>query len=203
VMTSFNQTPFGLLGWGLSWLASAVFFNHSNYYTHSTTVADWGFAHGGRRAFGQPMYRAGNGFNQPHNGFYGGNRPAVGYNRPPVQQAFNHMQPAVNTSRPAYGSNFYGGNSYNRVDSFHGSQPQQAYRAPEMASFQNHSFSNKDFSNKGFSNKGFSGSSFKAPKSSGGGFHPFGGGGGGGHAPKMSGGGHSGGGGHLFGKHHG
>ena len=52
-MNAFSQTPFGLLGWGLSWLASAILFNHSNYYSHSTTVADWGFPHGGRRAFSQ------------------------------------------------------------------------------------------------------------------------------------------------------
>ena len=50
-MTAFTHTPWGWLGWGLNWLAQAVLFNHSNYYSHSTTVADWGLPHGGPRAF--------------------------------------------------------------------------------------------------------------------------------------------------------
>lgn len=51
-MNAFDQTPFGWIGWGLNWLAHAVFFNHSTYFTHSGTVADWGFPHGGPRAYG-------------------------------------------------------------------------------------------------------------------------------------------------------
>jgi hypothetical protein len=174
-MAGFNQTPFGLLGWGLSWLSQAVLFNHANYFSHSSTVADWGFAHGGGRAFSQPGYRAGSGFGQARGGYYAGNRPSAGYGRPPVQQAYNHMQPALNTGRVAYGSSFYGG--ANRSGAFYGNQ--QAYRAPAAASYAGH----------GFGSKGFSGSSFKAPHSSGGGFHLFGGG-------------HSSGGGHGSGKHH-
>ncbi len=163
-MNAFSQTPFGLLGWGLSWLASAILFNHSNYYSHSTTVADWGFSHGGRRAFSQPaMSRQGNGFNQARGGYnngygqgfhgtqgyagYGSNRPGVGYNRP-VQQAYNHVQPAFNSSqgygRPAYGSSFYGGSARgfgNSPGAFYGgSQP--AYRAP-AASFRTMSFAQR------------------------------------------------------------
>jgi hypothetical protein len=49
--TAFMHTPFGLLAWGLDWLAHSVLFHGSNYYSHSTTVADWGFPHGGPRAF--------------------------------------------------------------------------------------------------------------------------------------------------------
>src|ERR1700691_3903892 len=70
LMTAFNRTPFGFVGWGLSWLAQAVLFHQSSYFSHSTTVADWGFAHGGRRAF------AANGFNRNPGG-YGSRR---GYN---------------------------------------------------------------------------------------------------------------------------
>jgi hypothetical protein len=217
LMTAFNRTPFGFIGWGLSWLASAVLFHQSNYFTHSTTVRDWGFAHGGRRYFSQggTMARGygagGYGQNRGYNSAYGqgfarspqgysGSRPAEGYNRP-VQQAYNHMQPAVNTTqqygRPAYGS------------SFNGSRPgtygvsQQAYRAPAAASFQRNDFAQRS-SPAPFGGKSFAGSSYKAPHE--GGFHPFGGGhseksfGGGG---KSFGGGHSGGGGHhFFGKHH-
>ncbi len=78
-MAAFNNTPFGWLGWGLNWLAQAVLFNHANYFSHSTTVADWGFAHGGRRAFSQPgtMYGRSNGFNRGP-GNYG--QPRGGYN---------------------------------------------------------------------------------------------------------------------------
>jgi hypothetical protein len=216
-MNAFSHTPFGLLGWGLSWLASAILFNHSNYYSHSTTVADWGFPHGGRRAFSQPaMSRGGNGFNQARGGYntgygqgfrgtqgYASNR--VGYNRP-VQQAYNHVQPAINTSRPAYGSSFYGGTarSFGNGGAY-GSQP--AYRAP-AASFQSREFAQRSTGafGGGYGSKGFNGFSGKQ-EHSGGGFHLFGGGGG--HAPKSFGGGgksfgggHSGGGGHGGGKHH-
>jgi hypothetical protein len=224
LMTAFNRTPFGFIGWGLSWLASAVLFHQSNYFTHSTTVADWGFAHGGRRYFSQggTMARGygagGYGQNRGYNSAYGqgfarspqgysGSRPAEGYNRP-VQQAYNHMQPAVNTTqqygRPAYGSSFNG----SRPGSYGVSQ--QAYRAPAAASFQRNDFAQRS-SPAAFGGKSFAGSSYKAPHE--GGFHPFGGGhseksfGGGGKSfgggGKSFGGGHSGGGGHhFFGKHH-
>jgi hypothetical protein len=227
-MNAFSHTPFGLLGWGLSWLASAILFNHSNYYSHSTTVADWGFPHGGRRAFGQPaMSRQGNGFNQARGGYntgygqgfhgtqgyggYGSNRPGVGYARP-GQQAYNHVQPAINTSqqfgRPAYGSSFSGSPARgfgNSPGGFYGNS-QPAYRAP-AASFQNREFAQRSPGGIGgaYGSKGFNGFSGK-PEHSGGGFHLFGGGGG--HAPKSfgggghSGGGHSGGGGHGSGHHH-
>ena len=49
-MTAFSSTPWGWLAWGLSWLTQAVLFNHSNYYSNSNTVADWGFPYGGLRA---------------------------------------------------------------------------------------------------------------------------------------------------------
>ena len=49
---AFERFPFGWLGWGLDWLANDVLFNHRGYYTHSTTVADWGLPHGGPRAYG-------------------------------------------------------------------------------------------------------------------------------------------------------
>jgi hypothetical protein len=222
LMTAFNRTPFGFIGWGLSWLAQAVLFHQSSYFSHSTTVADWGFPHGGRRygagGYGHGGYNSayGRGFARSPQG-YAGSRPAEGFNRGyqtagvgyarPVQQAYNHMQPAINTSqgygRPGYGSSFYGsrpGSAYG------GSQP--AYRAP-AASFQRNDFAQR--SSQGFGGKSFAGFSSKAPHE--GGFHPFGGGhsqksfGGGGKSfgggGKSFGGGHSGGGGHhFFGKHH-
>jgi hypothetical protein len=49
--TAFAHSPFGLLAWGLDWLAHAVLFHGSTYYSHSITVRDWGLPHGGPRAF--------------------------------------------------------------------------------------------------------------------------------------------------------
>jgi len=49
---AFDRFPFGFLSWGLDWLGQAVLFNHDGYYTHSYSVADWGFPHGGPRAYG-------------------------------------------------------------------------------------------------------------------------------------------------------
>lgn len=71
-LTAFTRMPWGLLAWGLSWLAQAVLFHNTNYYSHSTTVADWGLPHGGLRA----ASRAGAG-NRYH-GFGGGYRPGAG-----------------------------------------------------------------------------------------------------------------------------
>ena len=42
-MNAFMSTPWGWLGWGLDWLAHSVLFNHGSYFTHSSSVADWGF----------------------------------------------------------------------------------------------------------------------------------------------------------------
>jgi Protein of unknown function (DUF3300) len=221
-MTAFSQTPFGLLGWGLSWLAQTILFNHATYFSHSATVHDWGFAHGGRPAFagfnrGEGGYGRG-GYNAGYRQEFGRGPQGFGSNRPeparPVQQAYNHMQPAVNTAygRPAYGSSFAGGGYNNRPQGFYGNS-QPVYRAP-AAGFQNREFAQRSSTPFGnaFGNKGYSG--YKAPSS--GGFHLFGGGhsekgfGGGGKGfgggksfgggGKSFGGGHSGGGGH--GHHH-
>jgi hypothetical protein len=222
LMTAFNRTPFGFIGWGLSWLAQAVLFHQSSYFTHSTTVADWGFAHGGRRYFSQggTMARGygagGYGQNRGYNSAYGrgfaqqgysGSRPAEGFNRGyqtagvgyarPEQQAYNHMQPAVNTTqqygRPGYGSSFYG----NRPGTSYGAG-QQAYRASAPASFQRNDFAQRSSAG-AFGGNSFAGSSMKAPHT-GGGFHPFGGG----HSEKSFGGGSKsfGGGGKSFGGGH-
>jgi len=48
---AFEHTPFGLLAWGLDWLANSILFDHGAWCSHSTTLADWGLPHGGPRAF--------------------------------------------------------------------------------------------------------------------------------------------------------
>jgi hypothetical protein len=110
-MAAFEHTPWGWLGWGLSWLADSVLFNHSNYSTHSASVNDWGFPRGGPRAHGwggnpgpghpQPYTRAGGGYDnrrgsdypQPGNRFNQGGDNGLNRGEP---------HPAFGTTHPAY-----------------------------------------------------------------------------------------------------
>jgi hypothetical protein len=101
VISAFSSTPFGLLAWGLDWLGQNLLFNHSDYYSHSDSVRDWGLPYGGPRAhwashrdfagynrgygrgYGQGFNRAGN-YNRGYQSGYnraGYNRNQQGYNR--------------------------------------------------------------------------------------------------------------------------
>ncbi|MGA7342902.1 MAG: DUF3300 domain-containing protein [Terracidiphilus sp.] len=121
-LEAFEHMPFGWMGWGLSWLTHSILFNHAAYYTHSATVADWGFPHGGARVFGgrgMPgngysagrQYNRGNAYEAARGGNFvrrayqpgetrgnNGFQPGSGYTHPemPGQQAYNRMpqQPA-------------------------------------------------------------------------------------------------------------
>jgi uncharacterized protein DUF3300 len=100
-MNAFMTTPWGLLGWGLDWLAHAVLFNHSSYFTHSNSVADWGFPHGGPRAYpGTPQLVHG-GYGGVHNAY------ARSYGRPEFNdrasdyRASNYRAYGQGFSRPA------------------------------------------------------------------------------------------------------
>jgi hypothetical protein len=99
-MSAFMTTPWGWLGWGLDWLAHAILFNHGNWFTHSSTVADWGFPHGGPRAY--PVMGHG------PNG-YGWARDAYtrSYNRPaePYHPGFPHAPQPYADARSAEGFN--------------------------------------------------------------------------------------------------
>ena len=101
-MTAFSHTPWGWLAWGLNWLSQSVLFQHANYYSHSTTVADWGFPHGGLRAFPErgTIARLPNSFNRTP-GSYG--RPSFGYNVTP-RRGFVPRPPA-SYGRPGGGYN--------------------------------------------------------------------------------------------------
>jgi Protein of unknown function (DUF3300) len=76
-MSAFMHTPWGWLGWGLDWLSHSVLFNHDSYFSRSNSVSDWGFPHGGQRAYsGRPemgRYRDSNGWG--HGGGYPQPRP--------------------------------------------------------------------------------------------------------------------------------
>ncbi len=90
-MSAFSRTPWGWLAWGLNWLAQSVLFHQSDYYSHSTTVADWGLRHdghayAGREAFARHSYeRTPGGYGRFVSG-YNGNR-GQGFGRPPDRYA--------------------------------------------------------------------------------------------------------------------
>lgn len=147
-MAAFDQTPFGWIGWTLSWLAHAVFFHHSTYFTHSPTVADWGFPHGGPRAYGGGWGRGGSGHytgagNYARPGEFGpsnygrGNMQSYGrqngYDRP---GAYNRGNTFASNGLSARDSQFNRGSAspaynYNRSD--YGRSTQQAYNRPTPA----------------------------------------------------------------------
>jgi Protein of unknown function (DUF3300) len=100
-MTSFTPMSWGWLGWGLSWLASAVLFHQSNYFSRSTTVADWGFPHGGPRAFAQRgaggSYQASANYGRPGGGYNGAR--AQGFAQSPGRNAYTESRPVEGYSR--------------------------------------------------------------------------------------------------------
>ncbi len=94
VMSAFSHTPWGWLAWGLNWLAQSVLFHQSDWYSQSSTVADWGFRHGGMRDFAGRGAFASHGYDRTPGGYsrfgggYGGNR-GQGFSRPPERNAGN------------------------------------------------------------------------------------------------------------------
>jgi hypothetical protein len=213
-MAAFNHTPFGWLSWGLNWLTQTVLFDHSNYASHSTTVANWGLGGGGLRAFagyggrgesrgfgtgygggsergiGRPWEGSGSRFEGTNRGYQAANNG----NRQGAMEAYNHMLAPISRtqsyrqpeSRLAYGPSVYNGTERG----FGNREQASAYRAP-TANYQRGDFGGRGSS--GFNS--FRSSDSGAFRSSGnvaksGGFHLFGGGS---HEPKMSSGGFGGG----------
>jgi hypothetical protein len=222
-MNAFSHTPWGWLAWGLNWFAQSVLFNQSNYYSHSNTVADWGFRHeglhayAGRGAFAGHSYgrrQFGGGYDRNRGlGFAGSpgryaenwrgdsNRGfrafESGYDQTP-RQAHNYLQAPASrqqVARSGYGSswNLGTGEGYRSGARPSYERSMQAYRAP-ASGFQHGEFGRP--SSWAFASSNFAHSAGKPPHS--GGFHLFGGG----HAPRTvssrgSGGFHMGGGGHT------
>ncbi len=93
-MSAFSQTPWGWLAWGLNWLAQSVLFNQSDYYSHSNTVADWGFQHNGLHAYAGRGAFAGHSYGRTSEGFrrfgdgHNGNR-GQGFGHTPGRYAEN------------------------------------------------------------------------------------------------------------------
>jgi Protein of unknown function (DUF3300) len=230
-MAAFMHTPFGWAGWLLNWLTSSIFFNHSPYVSHSTSVAHWGGGRGGYYGSHGGINRTPNGFPRPQqslnrpetfnrseNGYARGNaNDQRGFTRPPVRApenyAYNHA--AENQNRAYVGT--YGrpapqSYAYNRPQTVMPARPQtyaspQQYPRAPMSTYQRNEFAQHSYAEP----RSYGGSrSFaeNAPRQEhSGGSHMFGGGHGSFHAPKapkapkMSGGGHHGGGGHGGGHH--
>jgi len=227
VMSAFSHTPWGWLAWGLNWLAQSVLFNQSDYYSHSTTVSDWGFRHdafhayagrgafarhggdrglGGYHRFGGYNGNRGQGFSHPRETYaeswrgnynHGFHSFGASYDRTP-RQAYNHMQ--LPESRQQ--SDLRGiGSSLNRGsgEGYRGGTGGASYRSMQAYRGPTSGFQRGEFG--GRSSGTFASRDFAGssgkPPHSGG-FHLFGGG----HAPKSvssrgSGGFHMGGGGHA------
>jgi hypothetical protein len=106
-MSAFAHTPWGWLAWGLDWLGHALLFHNSAYYSHSATVADWGFPHRGFYAYSGHGFGRERGFGRGWNGGAWGNeswrrgRYDSGgwhsFNREPERPAETH---AENWNRP-------------------------------------------------------------------------------------------------------
>ncbi len=222
-MSAFRATPWGWLAWGLNWLAQSVLFNQSDYSSHSTSVADWGFRHdtlhayAGRGEFARHSgdrglggyHRFGGGYNGNHGQGFSRTRERYAeswrgnYNRGfhafgassdrTPRQAYNHMQVP---GRRGIGSSLNRGSG----EGYRGGSGAASYRSTEAYRGPTSGFQRGEFGRRSsgvFASRDFAGSAGKAPHS--GGFHLFGGGG---RAPKNvssrgSGGFHMGGGGHA------
>lgn len=110
-LAAFDRFPWGFLGWAFDWHSHDVMFGHNPYFTHSASVADWGFPHGGPRAYGsrgqsprisngdrgaQAWNRSGNSYDRGQS-FNRAERPGQSFNRP--DQQFN--RPEQSYGRPA------------------------------------------------------------------------------------------------------
>jgi len=142
-MSAFSHTSFGWLGWGLDWLTHSLLFHNSSYYSHSTTVADWGLPHGGPRAVFQHgtmaarspnSYRPQSNYGRPGGAYSSAPtprfaEPARRYaeNRSPQTYAHNYPSPGMGYARPPM-------EAYNRTPSGI-SRPESYYRpAPTFGS---------------------------------------------------------------------
>jgi hypothetical protein len=136
-MGAFMRTPFGLMAWGLDWLANSILFNHQGYWSHSREMRDWGFEHGGPRygrggwgggwRNGGQMARFGDYHNQGisvHGGGFPPARPGAGLGG---QNGLNRGAnfPVARPGGALGGSNGFGQNGMNR--SGYAGGPQQGF----------------------------------------------------------------------------
>ena len=134
-MNAFSATPFGWLGWGLDWLSHAIFCGGDLWSTHSGSVRDWGFAHGGGRYWGAhgelAGFRGRGGWGGrggwEHNTFRSGlDRGNFPHATSPTPRAFNGGQRGYgnqgnfgNRNGGEYGRGYQGnGNTYGRGNGY-------------------------------------------------------------------------------------
>ena len=105
-VNAFFGLPFGFLSWGLDWSANAILFHHDAWCSHSRSVADWGFAHGGPRAWRGGEYAHYRDHNSERYGRggdyarYGGHSGNGGSNSFRNQPGFNRGEGRFPTVRP-------------------------------------------------------------------------------------------------------
>jgi hypothetical protein len=205
-MSAFSHTPWGWLAWGLNWLAQSVLFHQSDYYSHSATVADWGFRHDAFHAYagrehsydrtpdgysrfgGGHNGNRGQGFSRPwdryaenRRGTYDGGFHAFGPgNDRTTRQAYNHIQAPENRQQFDRRGD---ASSLNRWsgEGYRGGTGAAFYRSKPAYRAPNSGFQRGEFggrSSGSFASRDFANFAGKPPHS--GGFHLFGGG----HAPK-------------------
>ncbi len=138
-MQAFAATPFGWLGWGLDWLGHAIFFGNNVWSTHSGSVRDWGFAHGGARYWGArgelASFRQNGGWasrggwqhNTFRSGLDRGNFANGGHPTPRAfnggqQRTFNNQGGSYGDNRGNFGRGYQGnGNTYGRGNGYQSS----------------------------------------------------------------------------------
>jgi hypothetical protein len=199
VMSAFTHTPWGWLAWGLDWLGHALLFDHSDYASQSTSVADWGFSHRGfyaysnrgldrRGDFRRGDFGRGHGEGWRRGQFNSG--PWHTFDR--THDARSGWQEHGRVERPAYRSDpgrrdFAGG--FNRGGFNRSTQPgvdrfAQPFRAPnrgfDQRGFERREFSARSaapaFDNRSFEGRGFADRNFAPSKQERSGSHLFGGG---------------------------
>jgi len=175
-MGAFLHTPFGWLGWALNWLGSAIFFNHSPYYSHSTSVAHWGGFHGGYGG----GYHGGSGGNYAGGGFrpsrpmpegreYAGNyRGQQGYGHAAngfegqrsaeSQRSARDYAGSASRANENYGSARAQALAGNRPENYAYARPQTALPMRQQYSAQQPGFSRpQSYANPGYNSGGYRG----------------------------------------------
>ena len=182
-LSAFSHTPWGWLAWGLNWLADSVLFNNSDYYSHSNSVADWGFRHEGLHAYAGRGRFGGRGFEYSADGyrrFGGGYYGSRGFNHSPeryagarnsdrgfhsfgggydrtLHQSYSHMQTAGNWRQ--FDRREFASNGNRRIgEGFRGGMGSAYNHSAPSYGASNSRFERREFaaaSSRGFERRGF------------------------------------------------
>lgn len=140
-MGAFMHASWGFFGWGLDWFSHCAIYHHNDYWTHSSSVRDWGFPRGGPRGYpGNPQsIHGGDRYGSHNNGGYNraGSQPGNGFTHGPARPVGSPMQPVqrLGDARTQAGLN-RGNEPYGRPapptqQAFN--RPQQAFNRPQEA----------------------------------------------------------------------